>query len=345
MAGNSIEDLYALTIPKIQEAFLSAMQDIVDRALLNEMVKAIENNDVEALFKATGFTPAALSPLLDEIEQSYLNGAQSEVSTWPKVINSPTGLIVFRYNLRNRVVENDLRDYSSSLVSNLTEEARTVVKNTLQRGMISGKNPRSTALDIVGRINPITGKREGGILGLNSFQEQWVVNAKRYLEQLDKKYFDLNLRDKRFDSIVKKAIENNIPITTANIDKLLTAYKSKILRYRGETIARTETIQSLNRGAYSSFLQAIDEGTLNIAQITKEWDDVRDKRVRHTHRSMGNKYNKNHGIDLQEPFVSPSGARLMFPGDISLGAGAKEVTNCRCKNKYRVNWRYGLENG
>ncbi len=86
---------------------------------------------------------------------------------------------------------------------------------TLERGQLEGNNPRVTALDIVGRIDPVTKKRVGGVIGLTNNQEQWVANGRRYLEQLDSKYFNLELRDKRFDGTVKKAIEAGKPLPAA----------------------------------------------------------------------------------------------------------------------------------
>ena len=56
----SIDKLYNLKVPEIQELFLEAMRNVVDRATLSEMIKAIESNNVDALFRASGFTPDIL---------------------------------------------------------------------------------------------------------------------------------------------------------------------------------------------------------------------------------------------------------------------------------------------
>lgn len=336
--ARTIDQLYALTIPEIQEVFLNVMQDIVDSAMLEEMIAAIEAGDVDRLFQSTGFTPAALGPILDRIEQSYKDGAELTVDGWPSRIRTPTGLVLFRFDMRNPVVEQDLREFSSSFITRLNEEARENVRLTLEQGMINGQNPRKTALDIVGRINPTTKKREGGVIGLTVGQTGWVSSTKRKLEQLDKSYFNLTLRDKRFDSIVETAIANKKPLSQANIDKLVLSYKKNALRYRGSTIARTETIQSINRGEFGSYAQAINEGTIQQKALTKEWDDVGDSRTRTTHDVLGEKYGKNKGIDFDDAFVSPSGSRLRFPGDSTLGADVSEIVACRCKARYRVNW-------
>ena len=338
MARRTIDQLYALTIPEVQTVFLEVMQDVVDEAILEEMIVAIEAGDADALFKATGFTPAALAPILDRIEDSVRDGGEFTVNEWPSRIRTPTGLVKFRFDMRNPAVEQDVRLHSSTLVTRLTEEARENVRITLERGVIAGQNPRQTALDIVGRMDPKTRKRVGGVIGLTNNQEKWVSSTRSRLQQLDKKYFNLGLRDKRFDSTVRRAIESNKPIAPQTIEKLVTAYKANALRNRAETVARTETLQSISRGEYVAYAQAVEDGTIKRSALTKEWDDVGDTRERDTHRALGKKYGKGKGIDLEDAFLSPSGSKLKYPGDQSLNADVSETILCRCKARYRVDW-------
>lgn len=340
---SSLQQLELLKIPEVQKIFLEVMQDIVDNAMLNEMIAAIEANDTERLIRATGFSPAALGPILDSIEQIYQDAAETTVASWPKRIRTPDGLVIFRFDMRNTRAEEDLKTISSKLVAQITEDVRQNVRNTLQQGMIDGKNPRATALDIIGRVDPRTKKRVGGVLGLTENQGNWVRSTQRYLEQLDPKYFNLKLRDKRFDSIVQKAIDSGKPLSQTDVERLVTSYKNKALQYRGDAIARTETIQTLNRAEFAANMQAVEQGLIDQSAIVKEWDDTGDRKVRSTHRSLAAKYGKGKGIGLDEPFLSPSGARLMYPGDTSLGAPAEEIVNCRCRVHVRVDWLAGVE--
>ncbi|MAK38204.1 MAG: hypothetical protein CMC15_18740 [Flavobacteriaceae bacterium] len=341
-SANTIEQLRALLIPEVQRMFLQAMDGVVDRAMLDEMIAAIEANDAERLFRATGFTPAVLNQVIDVVERAYKESAEMTVDGWPKRIATPFGPVVFRFDIRNTRVEQDLRNSSSRLISNITQEIRDNVRETLERGMIAGENPRKTALDIVGRYDRRTGKRVGGIIGLSRNQVSWVEKVNRYLENGDKTYLNLRLRDRRFDKIVSRAIEENKKLTDDQISKITTAYKVKALKYRAEAIARTETIQSINRGEYSAYLQAVEEGVVQRSAVTKEWDDVGDGKVRTSHSVLGKKYGRNNGIGLEEEFISPTGARFLHPGDTSLGAGAEEITHCRCKTRYRIDFLKGV---
>lgn len=339
----TLEKLYLLKVPEIQKIFLEVMQDIVDSAMLNEMIDAIEKNDPERLLRATGFSPAALNPIIDAVEQVYQDSAETTVASWPKTIRTPTGLAMFRFDIRNPRAEEDLKTISSRLIAEITEDARQNVREALQQGMIRGDNPRTTALNIVGRIDPITKKRTGGIVGLTQAQNGWVNNATRYLEQRDPQYFNLKLRDKRFDGVVKKAFDAGKDLSKEDVSRITTSYKNRVLKHRADAIARTETMQTLNRGEYMANKQIVDEGLVSQSAMTKEWDDTGDGHVRPTHRALAAKYGKGNGIGLDEPFISPSGARLMYPGDPNLGASAAEIVNCRCRMHVRVNWLHGVE--
>lgn len=342
MARRTLDNLISLMIPEVQKIFLEVMQDIVDEAFIDEMIKAIEENNPEALFKATGFTPAALDPIIRAIEKVYQDAGEVTGDGFPARIRTPSGSISFRFDMRNKRVEQDLREKSSSLITLLTDEARENVRVTLERGLIAGENPKKTALDIVGRIDPVTKQRVGGVIGLTNQQEQWVSNSRKYLENLDKNYFNLSLRDKRFDGIVKKAIKNNESLSSDQIEKLVTAYKNRSLKYRAETIARTETIQSINRAEYQAHMQLVDEDAINPNAIRKYWDSTGDRATRRTHTLLEKKYQEE-GVSLDEPFVSPSGAKLLYPGDTSLGAPGAETINCRCRQLIKVDWLSGVE--
>lgn len=329
----TLDDLIELFAPEIRNAFQAAIQDVVDNAIINQMIEAIEQGDVIAAFEALGFTQAAMLPIIKVVENAFERGGVLTGEKFPKFLRTPSGRAIFRFDVRNSRAEAWLRDHSSQLVTRLTDEARDNVRSVMERGMIAGVNPRSTALDIVGRIDPTSRKRVGGIVGLTRNQELWVANTRRDLINLSENYFNRELRDKRFDRTVRAAIDNGVALDRDTINKLVTAYKNNALRYRGETIARTEAIQALNQSEYEATLQAVDMGALRTNDVKRVWDSAGDKRVRWSHSKLDGQI-----VGINEPFVAPSGARLMFPGDTSLGAGADEVVNCRCRVRMEVDF-------
>lgn len=343
----TLDYLIDLFTPAIRDAFLAAMQGVVDEAIISDMIRAIENGDPVGAFQALGFTPAAMRPITEVIERAFERGGVLTGEQWPQYLRTPTGRAVFRFDVRNSRAEAWLRDHSSQLVTRLTDEARRNVQMTLQQGMIDGRNPRNVALDIVGRmqnvVNPETGvatrHRVGGVVGLTSQQERWVASARRDLSNVDTygEFLTRELRNKRYDSIIERAIHDGRPLPASTIETIMSAYKDAALKWRGESIARTEAMQSLNRSEYEATLQAVDMGALRRQDVTRHWDSAGDSRVRWSHKSMDAKYQAT-GVGIDEPFVSPNGSRMMHPGDTSLGAPADELIMCRCRVRMEVDF-------
>lgn len=61
----------------------------------------------------------------------------------------------------------------------------------------------------------------------------------------------------------------------------------------------------------------------------KTWQTMRDERVRHTHI-----FADGQEVPINEPFTVGS-SKMMYPTDISLGASASEIINCRCSVEYK----------
>lgn len=86
-------------------------------------------------------------------------------------------------------------------------------------------------------------------------------------------------------------------------------------------IARTETTRVQN----SAKMDIGKEGQRLGYEMEKVWIATTDGRVREDHLAMNGV-----AVDQDDPFILPDGSKMMFPGDISLGADASQVCNCRC---------------
>jgi hypothetical protein len=185
-------------------------------------------------------------------------------------------------------------------------------------------------------VNRRTGRREGGLIGLTENQTGYVRNARRQLRELDSGYFSRKRRNKRFDGIVRRAIADDKALSKADIDRIAGSYSDRLLKLRGDTIARTEALTSLNAGRHEGYRQLIETGSIQGA--TRKWDATGDKRTRLSHLAM-----EGQSVAIDEPFVSPiTGARLMFPGDTSLGAPASETISCRCYAPIKIDFFAGV---
>jgi hypothetical protein len=129
-----------------------------------------------------------------------------------------------------------------------------------------------------------------------------------------------SVRDTLIEDVIK-SIKQTLGINGTVIDlqnaiyviirKSQTFYKWQALR-----IARTETTSA-------SGLSAIKTAENSDLVMSKSWISVLDNRTRLDHR-----IEDGQSVDLNEPFIMSSGAKLDYPGDTK--APANEVINCRC---------------
>ncbi|MGA0604861.1 phage minor head protein [Phenylobacterium sp. VNQ135] len=310
---------------EIADAFVAAVQDMATAADLQQLITAIEAGNLEAAIAALNIEQASYSPVLEAIRSGYVESGNLSASA--------IRLATIRFDVRNPRAERWLTDHSSTLVREIISDQRVAVRQALTAGMERGENPRTTALNIVGRLNRQTGKRENGILGLTSVQEQYVRNAQAELESGDpaqlRAYLERARRSKVFDRAVRKAVESGEAIPAETVRKAIAAYRGRLLKLRGDMIGRTEALTALRAAQHESYLQAAEAGKIAESAVRKVWRDASDLRVRHTHRVMDGQ-----SVGLRETFVSPSGARLLYPGDPS--APAAERIGCRCVASYLV---------
>ena len=110
------------------------------------------------------------------------------------------------------------------------------------------------------------------------------------------------------------AIGEGIPELAKRIDGL---YLAQIIPNRSKVIARTEVIASSNWSA----MEAAKSSGLTLNKV---WLSTGDARTRPDHVEADGQE-----VPMDEPFIV-GGAKLMQPGDTSLGAPADEVIQCRC---------------
>lgn len=247
-----------------------------------------------------------------------------------------------RFDGRNPRAEGWLTERSSTLVVEIVDDQREAIRAAARDGMEAGRNPRETALDIVGRINRKTGRREGGIVGLTTQQAGWVQNAAAELQSGDPAqmagYLERKARDRRFDPVVRRAIRDGKPVSAADVRKMVARYSDKLLKTRGDAIARTETLAALHAAQHEGLRQMVDAGNLRADQIERVWDSTgNDGRTRDSHLAM-----EGQATGLEGLFVTPAGHRLQYPGDTTHGAPGSETINCRCQVRVRINHFAGL---
>lgn len=316
--------------PDMEKAFRAVVDDIRSEIVLAEVVAKLEQRDVEGAITALHIDPEAFRPLSEALRQAFNQGGSLIAQNMPKISTPDGARVVVRWDGENQRAEQIIRTKAAQLVTLVTEDTKEMIRERIAAGYEQGQGPRAIATSIAGRIDRVTGKRLGGVIGLTAPQGRTVEKARLSLSTGDiegmKAYLQLTRRNKQYDARVRKAIEAGKPVDKETLDKIINQLTARYINLRAETIARTETMMAVSASQHEAFQQALDKAGRDTSLVTRTWRSAGDRRVRHTHMVMNGQ--KVVGMDMA--FQSPSGAMLRYPGDTSLGAGAAEVINCRC---------------
>lgn len=343
MVPAAIQRLTERLEPRIRKAFLQAVQDMTTSVNMTALVAHIEAGNTTAIMRALNLQEDMLWPMEQAIRSSYADAATYEIGKYKLPDPDGIGPLVIRFDGRNPRAETWVAAHSSKLIVEILEDQRQLTRMVLQAGLAAGQGPRQTALDLVGRMDLTTKRRQGGLIGLTSQEAGFVMRARNQLQsgtQLDlTAYLERKARDKRFDRHVLRSLRTGEPIPAEVVSNMTQRYSDRLLKLRGERIARTETLTSLNAGRKEGFDQIIETAGIPQDKVSRIWRATGDNRTRETHLMMdGQEQAKD------EPFTTPDGYNMMFPGDVSLGAPASETIQCRCYMEYRIDY-LGMRNG
>ena len=321
---------------EIADVFRAAVADLGRQADLGRVIEALARNDIEAALEALHIDEAAFNDLQNVVGRAYAEGG----STAAEIANrqTPKGVVI-RFNGRNYRAEQWLREHSAQLVTRIVEDQRQAVRNALTAGMEKGVNPRTSALDIVGRVNRVTGARDGGVLGLTTQQEAFARSARDELRSGDPAqlhhYLTRTRRDKRFDRSVLKAIREEQPLPADITAKAEVRYKDRLLQLRGQLIAQVESFDALAAAKHEAFVQASETGGVDPALVTKDWRHFANLDPRPDHIAMNRKK-----VGLHELFILPDGTAMRFAHDPA--APIKHKAGCHCQTEYSIRFVEGL---
>ena len=317
--------------PVLKAAFLDAIADIRNHVTLKLLVERLERGDVAGALDVLQIEREAFGKLELAFAEAY-NAGGIDLADGLKLRDPQGQRIVFRFAVRNPEAEAWLAEHSATMVTRIVEDQRQGIRQALTEGLAAGQNPRRTALDVVGRVSRVTGKREGGIIGLTAPQAEYVASARQEIVSGDlRAYLARERRDKRFDGAVRKALAEGRALDAALVDRIIGRYADRLLALRGEMLSRTETMMALGKSRDDAMRQAIASGKVDPMLVTKRWRSASDDRVRHSHRALN-----GDEVGFYGAFQSPSGASLRFPGDPD--APIRETSGCRCTLEYRVDY-------
>jgi hypothetical protein len=285
MAANRFDQLIRSWEPHLQKAFIDAIYAIRNAAQVDQIARMLDRGDVDGAVRAVGLDPTQFRVFDKTFEAAYEAGGVATVNALPLVHDAQGFRVRFQFAIRNPVAEQWLRQYSSNMITGIVDDQRNMIRGFLQAGLEAGANPRTTALDLVGRIGA-TGKREGGTIGLTQSQEQWVRNYAQELEQTPGASLTRALRDARFDRAVQKAASTGEPLPADLRAKMVTAYRNRALRSAPRPSPGRRQSRRCTTAQNQALDQAVQSGGIDAGAITMTWRSAHDKRVRDAHRGL-----------------------------------------------------------
>ncbi len=335
--------------PELRAAFRAAMADLRAGIDYIALLRALEQYDIDAAIAALNVEPAVFNRYVAAQTNIFVRSGEIVAS----FIRMPADIGI-RFDMTNPRAEQRIREHAASRVVGYTQEQIETARRVIVDGYSKGQGPQTIATDIAGRINPISKRREGGIVGLSDPQASYVQSMRDRLEsgdpaQLRKvlgstgpdgkwtKGTGMTLRDKRFDAAIRKAIKTGEPIPPAKIDEMVNRYSDRLLARRAEDVARTETATAVEMAKKESYRQALDKHGLPDDAIEKEWEHsglIENARVNHLAMN-GVVVN---GLDT--PFNMPDGRQMQHSHDPA--GGVENVVNCRCTTTFRINFGAGV---
>lgn len=201
------------------------------------------------------------------------------------------------------------QQYGAKNIRQVTDQLRGLVREVTTQGIQLGEGPAATARVL------------RGSLGLTARQRQAVVNYRRYLEEGDPVVLERALRDRRHDPLLRRMLEGKVTLSKDQIDAQVAAYERRYLKYRAETIARTEALNALHLGNQAAWQQAVDRGM--VRSVLGFWHVARDERTCPVCAPVP-RMNPN-GVPFGGQFATPTG----------LVSGPTLHPDCRCVVFYR----------
>lgn len=317
--------------PELRDAFLAAVADLNAGLNRTALIAALQAGDIEAAIAALNIEPAAFLRYATTLEGAFVQGG----SVAAGLIAGPGIDIVLRFDMSNPAAEMWIRRNVGERITAITAETVQVARDTILTGYQAGRHPNSIALDLVGRRGA-TGARTGGVLGLDAPRAERLRIVSRGMETAEGvQDLVVNGRvrykvNRATELRILRAYNNGTAVPAADRAISVRQYQNALLKARGETIGRTETLQAVMGARHEAWQQALDKLGKTEDDVERVWwhgGGPKDPRMHHV--AMSGRMVRG----LETPFEFENGSRLRFAGDPD--GGAAEVISCTCNTIYR----------
>lgn len=304
--------------PKIRDAVLKVWDELRKSFTYSELETTLTYQGVSGLLKyLDNLEPVIRAQLMPELQDAISESGRLVVQILPSGSITTQGYTP-HVSFTNTEAIREVQQYSFNLIRDLARETTETIRYSVTTALSSGRSPREIARDFKQAI------------GLTVEQERSVQNYRAYLENLNKEALSRESRDKRYDRTVANAIKSNTPLSKAQIDKMVAAFRRKREAQRALTIARTESMSAMELGQDLALKQARTDKAL-VDDLICDWHVTMDGREREEHFLIP-QMNPD-GVPFGDFFKTPLGP-MRYPRDRQYGT-AKNVINCRCRRSFR----------
>lgn len=250
-SSSDYEELHRIgdsRVPRLRSSLmkgLEAFRKKIPRRKIQEFIEDRRWNDIQGLIPWDQFDKA-FADFNKGIGELVIRGGQDLVKRAKKGIKKQDDdeiPVVFdiNFDIENPGVTNWIDDHSSKLITEVSDETRKAVANSISEMMTNHETPSRRAKMIYDAV------------GLTTRQ---AIAVQKYRENL----IGLGLTEERMDRMVEQR-------------------RLKALRYRAEMISRTESIRGLNQGQVEAWNQAADRGLVDRTVAIKQWIVTKDDRL------------------------------------------------------------------
>lgn len=294
---------------KIANAFQQGIDNIQDEVVLAEITRRLEIGNISEVTTLVNQTlvGASFIEFNRSLQEAYISGGRFAERI------AEANKIKFAFDITDAGPSVFMRDYKADKVRQITAEMQQTITQIVQRDTAAGVNPNTVARKLQDR------------LGLTAGQERAVENYESFLDNLENEALQRDLRDRRFDPTVRRAINTGQPLSAEKKKKMVAQYRNRYIKRRAKTIARTEAIRLNSAGQNEYWNTAIKEGEIDRERVLKKWIPTWDGKLRDAHAAIP-RLNPD-GVAQNQAFKSPLGP-IKYPGDPTAVAG--NVVNCRC---------------
>lgn len=292
----------------IKQSFMNFISAVTDDKLIAQIRSLLESRDVEG---ALAIVDSHVVRLGSVLPSTFSRVGQAEIAALAANLASRVGGVAINWDPTHPRAAELMRNNRLNFIRQFTKEQRLVTREALQTGYAEGLGSRAIANVFRDSI------------GLTRAQSKAVENYRLSLNNGSMDALSRSLRDRRSDPKVTRLFSDSQSLAPEQIDRMVERYRLNYIRYRAETIARTEGVKVTSMARQEALSQSVEDLQIPLERLTRIWNSTVDARTRDSHVSMDGQE-----VGFNEPFVSGDGNYLMYPGDPA--APIEEVANCRC---------------